>query len=86
MKGRGFLEGCIVVNAVGCWGGVVIEWNEAIFDKVSTLSKLQWRGDGFKMGIVSVYSSAIRRKDLWSELAGVMDNLLMAAFANRMRF
>ena len=34
MVGRGFLQGFLVVNAVGHLGGTVIAWNEAVFARV----------------------------------------------------
>ena len=74
--GRGFLDGFLVVNAVGHSMVVVVAWNETMFSRVdawmghlSVMAKLKWLTDDFEIVVASTYSpmNATKRKDLWRE-------------------
>ena len=80
--GRDFLEGYHVVNATGRSGGVLISWNEGLYDKEDMWDgkfvaavKLSRRSDGLKVVVAPVYGPvyANRRERLWEELDEVVD-------------
>ena len=79
--GRDLLEGYHAVNATGRSGGIVIAWNEGVYDKEDMWEgqfvvavKLSRRSDGLKVVVASVYGPvyANRRGRLWEELDDVV--------------
>ena len=82
MVGRDILEGYHAVNATGRSGGVLIAWNEGLYDKEDLWDgqfvaavKLSRRSDGLEVVVTSVYGPvyANRWERLWEELDEVVD-------------
>ena len=81
MVGRDALEGFLAVNANGRSGGLLIAWNEGLYQKVESWSgqfikavKLTRKIDGIEMVVASVYGpvNAALREGLWTELDDVV--------------